>query len=88
MKRTTLLLLSVVLPGSVLAGGSLLETQDQQRMRQDAERYDQYKAHGNSEPLGGYRETLGDPYYGNGRGNQDSYGTSGPTWEDKGGNHR
>lgn len=38
-----------------------LETVDQARQRQDAERYQQYQQNNNSAPLGGYNEKLGDP---------------------------
>jgi len=40
---------------------NLLETTDQARQRHSAERYQEYERRGFQEPLGGYRDRLGDP---------------------------
>ncbi|MDZ4254254.1 MAG: hypothetical protein U1A72_16930 [Sulfuritalea sp.] len=38
-----------------------LETTDEARQRHGAERWQEYERRGRQEPLGGYREQLGDP---------------------------
>lgn len=57
----TLLTIALALPLTAAAQYRPLETKDEARQRHSAERYETYRSRGNSAPLGGYPERLGDP---------------------------
>ena len=63
MKRFALLLaiLFFMVKPSLAQDFRPFETRDDANARHDSERYEQRQEHGGMEPLGGYRETLGDP---------------------------
>lgn len=69
---------------SAAGADSLLDTTDEVRMRQDAARYEQWQRNGDR-PLGGYRESLGQPYPGAQQSNpaRDPYRSSGSIWGDQ-----
>lgn len=56
-----LALLALVVPLTAAAQYRPLETSEEARQRREAERYEVRRDRGGSEPLGGYRERLGDP---------------------------
>lgn len=55
------LLAGVLFAGDVSAQSRALETVDQARQRNSAERWQQYERRGNQAPLGGYNDRLGSP---------------------------
>lgn len=60
MKNTIAFLVSMLLANTALADFNFTETTSDSIARHSAERYQEYSNNGNSAPLGGYGEKLGD----------------------------
>jgi len=60
--RSPALLFLLLVSSAAIAQSSYrpFETTEEARQRHNAERYDTYRQHGNSAPLGGYQDRLGD----------------------------
>ena len=61
MKGLIVLFALAILVSLPAFAGNPYETVDQARQRHSVENYDTYKKNGNRAPLGGYKESLGDP---------------------------
>lgn len=89
MKHTITLLALLLASAGALAAQGLLETTEEARQRQNAERYETYRQRGSQAPLGGYQDKLGSPApYGTQRPGYTSpysnpYGAPQETWRDR-----
>lgn len=82
MKR--LIVLFALLSAGAYAAPGMLETQEEARQRQNAERYEAYKERGYQAPLGGYQDKLGDPApYGTERPGYTPQGQQYEGWKDR-----
>jgi len=83
MKLPAMLLLLAVTVPALADNSRPFETTQEARQRHEADRYDQYRQRGNSEPLGGYSEPLGDPYQGRVNNGPVYQPAPNSTWQDR-----